>query len=71
MTSIKIAAVLVDRANYGRMKPILEIMRYDKNIDLSLVCTGTMVLDRFGKAVEVVKDDGFEVDEEIFVELEG
>jgi UDP-hydrolysing UDP-N-acetyl-D-glucosamine 2-epimerase len=71
LTSIKIAAVLVDRANYGRMKPILEIMRDDKNIDLSLVCTGTMVLDRFGKAVEVVKDDGFEVDEEIFVELEG
>ena len=71
MKSIKIVVVLVDRANYGRLKPVLEIMRDDKNIELSLVCTGTMLLDRFGKAVEIVKNDGFNVAEEIFIELEG
>ena len=71
MKPIKIVAVLVDRANYGRIKPILEIMRDDKNIELSIVCTGTMVLDRFGKSVSIVKADGFNVTEEIFVELEG
>jgi len=71
MEYIKIAAVLVDRANYGRLKPVLEIMRDDTDIDLKLICTGTMLLDRFGKAVDLVKNDGFDVSEEIYIELEG
>ena len=68
---IKISTVLVDRANYGRLKPVLEIMNSDADIDLNLVCTGTMLLDRFGKAVDLVKKDGFDVTEEIYIELEG
>jgi len=72
METIKrITAVLVDRANYGRLKPILEIMRDDPEIDLSIICTGTMLLDRFGKAVNLVKADGFEVFDEVYIELEG
>jgi len=71
MKPIKITAVLVDRANYGRLKPVLEIMHDDSDIDLNLVCTGTMLLDRFGKAVDLVKKDGFNVTEEIYIELEG
>ncbi|MBT4765104.1 UDP-N-acetylglucosamine 2-epimerase (hydrolyzing) [bacterium] len=68
---MKITAVLVDRANYGRLKPILEIMRDDCDVELSLVCTGTMLLERFGRAVDLVKNDGFDVSEEIYIELEG
>ena len=71
MKPIKITSVLVDRANYGRLKPILEIMRDDSDIELNLVCTGTMLLDRFGKAVDLVKNDGFDVSEKIYIELEG
>ena len=71
MKLLKITAVLVDRANYGRLKPILEIMRVDPDIELNLVCTGTMLLDRFGRAVDLVKNEGFDVSEEIYVELEG
>ena len=71
MKPIKITSVLVDRANYGRLKPILEIMRDDSDIELNLVCTGTMLLDRFGRAVELVKNDGFDISEEIYIELEG
>ena len=71
MKPIKITAVLVDRANYGRLKPILEIMRDDCDVELSLVCTGTMLLERFGRAVDLVKNDGFDVSEEIYIELEG
>jgi len=71
MMPIKICAVLVDRANYGRMKPVLEIMRDDADIGLTIVCTGTMLLDRFGKSIDLVKRDGFDVAEEIYIELEG
>jgi UDP-hydrolysing UDP-N-acetyl-D-glucosamine 2-epimerase len=71
MKPIKITTVLVDRANYGRLKPVLEIMHNDTDIELNIVCTGTMLLDRFGKSVDLVKKDGFNVEEEIYIELEG
>jgi UDP-hydrolysing UDP-N-acetyl-D-glucosamine 2-epimerase len=67
----RIAVVLVDRANYGRLKPVMEIMRDEPGVDMQIVCTGTMLLDRFGTAVDVVEADGFQVDERIYIELEG
>jgi len=67
----KITVVMVDRANYGRLKPVLQVMQGSPEIELQIICTGSMLLDRFGKAVEIVKSDGFEVTEEIYIELEG
>lgn len=67
----KIAVVLVDRANYGRLKPLMLELKSRPEIDLHVVCAGTMLLDRFGKAVELVRADGFEVAEEVYLEIEG
>ena len=41
------------------------------DLGLQVVAAGTMVLERFGKAVEVVREDGFRIDGEIYMELEG
>lgn len=71
MPKRKIAAILVDRANYGRMKPVLDAIRRHPDLELQLVCAGTMVLERFGLPVNIVKEDGFTVDSEIYIELEG
>lgn len=67
----KIAAVLVDRANYGRLKPVLTAIQQHPDLQLQLICTGTMVLERFGSPVNIVKKDGFSVDSEVYIELEG
>lgn len=67
----KITVVLVDRANYGRMRPLMHELDSLPDVELQVVCTGTMLLDRFGKAVDVVRADGFHVDEELYIELEG
>lgn len=67
----KICAVLVDRANYGRLKPVLGAITRRPEIDLSIIAAGTMVLERFGRPVEVVRQDGFRVDGEIYTEVEG
>lgn len=40
-------------------------------IEMQVVAAGTMVLGRFGKPVEVVRGDGFRVDSEVYLELEG
>jgi len=70
-TKRKICVVLVDRANYGRLKPVLRAIKKRPQLDLQLVAAGTMVLERFGNPVQNVKDDGFSVEGEIYIELEG
>ncbi len=67
----KICVVLVDRANYGRLKPVLSAIARRPDLELQVIAAGTMVLERFGLAVRNVKDDGFPVDGEIYIELEG
>jgi UDP-hydrolysing UDP-N-acetyl-D-glucosamine 2-epimerase len=67
----KVCVVLVDRANYGRMKPVMQAIKERPGLQLQLLVTGTMVLERFDQPVRVVREDGFHVDGEIYIELEG
>lgn len=67
----KVCVVLVDRANYGRLKPVLRSIADRPELELQLVAAGTMVLERFGHPVQNVRKDGFNVDGEIYIELEG
>ncbi len=62
---------LVDRANYGRLKPVMEAISQHPELELVVICSGTMVLDRFDRPVKVVEQDGFKVSSEIYIELEG
>lgn len=71
---MKIACVLTDRANYGRLQPVLQAIQAAPELQLKVICGGSMVLDRFdegGPPVQVVRADGFDVDAEVFHELEG
>lgn len=67
----KVLVVLVDRANYGRLKPVMCEIKNHHALELQTVCAGTMVLKRFDYTTEIVRDDGFEIHGEVFVELEG
>jgi UDP-hydrolysing UDP-N-acetyl-D-glucosamine 2-epimerase len=67
----KVCAVLIDRANYGRMKPVLRAIAAHPKLQLQILASGTMVLARFQQPVQVVRKDGFPVDGEIYMELEG
>mgnify|MGYP005621871635 CR=1 FL=1 len=66
-----ILAILVDRANYGRMKPVLSAIHHDPDLKLEVMCTGTMVLPRFGNVVDEVERDGFNVTSRVYMEIEG
>ena len=63
--------VLVDRANYGRLKPVMSAIRARPKLDLQVLAAGTMVLERFDLPVNVVRKDGFDVAGEVYLELEG
>ena len=40
-------------------------------LELQVIAAGTMVLERFQQPVQVVRADGFPVDGEVYIELEG
>jgi UDP-hydrolysing UDP-N-acetyl-D-glucosamine 2-epimerase len=63
--------ILVDRANYGRLKPVMNEISVHPHLDMQVVAAGTMVLERFDLPVNVVIKDGFTVDGYIYIELEG
>lgn len=67
----RICVVLVDRANYGRLKPVMTSIQKHPQLELQVIAAGTMVLERFHRPVEIVRSDGFTVNAEIFMELEG
>ena len=67
----RILVVLVDRANYGRMKMVMESIRERPELELLVMCAGSMVLERFGNTIQEVRDDGFSIDSKVFMELEG
>lgn len=67
----KVCVVLVDRANYGRLKPVMAAVAAHPALQLQVLAAGTMVLERFDQPVQVVRRDGFPVDGEIHIELEG
>ncbi len=71
MSARRVAVVLVDRANYGRLEPVMRALDDRPDIELLTVVGGTMVLERFGRPLEVVRQAGFRIDAEVFQELEG
>lgn len=67
----RVLTILVDRANYGRLKPVMRSVQNHDELELLTVVAGTMVLRRFDRSMQVVIDDGFRVDGEVYLELEG
>jgi UDP-hydrolysing UDP-N-acetyl-D-glucosamine 2-epimerase len=67
----RICVVLVDRANYGRLKPVMEAIAAHDDLELQVAAAGTMVLERFDRPVDLVRTEGFPVSAEVYMELEG
>jgi UDP-hydrolysing UDP-N-acetyl-D-glucosamine 2-epimerase len=71
MKQRRICVVLADRANYGRLWPVMREIQGRADLELLTMCSGTMLLERFGRAERVVEQDGFRIDSRVFLEVEG
>jgi len=67
----RVCVVLVDRANYGRMHPVMRAISTSSELELVNICAGTMLLERFGQAEKIVAADGFTIDGRVYLEVEG
>jgi UDP-hydrolysing UDP-N-acetyl-D-glucosamine 2-epimerase len=55
----KVCVVVASRANYARIKTVLEAVRDHPDLELQVVAGASTLLARFGNAVDVMSLDGF------------
>jgi UDP-hydrolysing UDP-N-acetyl-D-glucosamine 2-epimerase len=67
----KVCVVIINRANYGRVKTVLEAIQKNPALELQVVAGSSMLLERHGRAVDVVRTDGFPVHAEVHMVVEG
>ena len=67
----KVCVVVASRANYGRVKYLMMAIKKHKNLELQVIVGASVMLYRFGKAVDIIKNDGFIPDRTIYYVVEG
>lgn len=71
MNKRKICAVVTARPSYSRIKTALKAIQEHPYLELQLVVAGSALLGRYGNAVNVIENDGFKINEKVFMVLEG
>lgn len=67
----KICVVIYSRANYGRIKSVLSEIQKNPGLELQLVLGGSSIIERISDIREIVKKDGFLIDFEVSMIVEG
>lgn len=76
MTSVKnnkrkIAIVVASRANYARIKYLIKAVHESSNLELQLIVGASALLYKFGRVIDVIKNDGYTVNWKIHYLVEG
>ena len=67
----KVCVVVASRANYGRIKSVLQAIDLHPGLELQLIVGASALLYRFGKVVDVIRADGFRVTAQVYSIIEG
>ncbi len=71
MNKRKVCVVVTARPSYSRIRSALYAIQQHSSLELQMVVTSSALLDRYGKAINVIKNDGFVPDATVFNVLEG
>lgn len=67
----KIAILLINRANYGRLKSVLTAITEHPMLELQIIVGSSMLLYRFGEDVRYLEQDGFQIAAKVHMIVEG
>ena len=67
----KVCVVVNSRANYGRVRSVMEAIAGHENLALQLIVGASALLYRFGNVIDVIRADGFEPDATLYSIVEG
>lgn len=71
MPKRKICTIVASRANYGRVKSLLEAIDRHPDLELQLIVGASGLLYRYGQVVNVIERDGFKVSAKVYSIVEG
>lgn len=71
MSVKKVLVAITARPSYSRIRSALERLRDDTSVELSVLCSGSALLDRYGRVSSLIRADGFNVIEELYTFVEG
>ncbi len=66
----KISIIITARSSYTKYRTILDHLKKYKSIKIDLVCSGSALIDKFGKIDKEIKKDGFKISKKINFILE-
>ena len=69
--AMKVCVVITARPSYARIRTAMAAIRDHPALELQLVVAASALLDRYGNAVQVIADEGFQVDRQVYMILEG
>tara|TARA_X000000950_G_scaffold287944_1_gene402484 strand:- start:2626 stop:3780 length:1155 start_codon:yes stop_codon:yes gene_type:complete len=67
----KICFVLVNRANYGRVRSLMIRLKDSKYFELQTVLISSTLLKKYGSLVDLVRKDGIKINFQLFNHIEG
>ncbi len=67
----RVCVVVTARPSYSRIKTVLAAIREHPELELQLVVGASALLERYGRAIDVIRSDGFEPDATVYAVLEG
>jgi len=71
MNKRKVCVVINNRANYARIKSALFAMKKNNKIELQIVLGSSAILDRYGAVSNIIKNDGFKINQIVYTLVEG
>ncbi len=71
MSKRKVCVVITARPSYSRIRTALFAIRNHPDLELQIVSAASMLLDRYGRSVSHIEQDGFKVDARVYMVLEG
>lgn len=67
----KVCVVVASRANYGRVKYVMKAVQQHPQLELQVIVGASTLLERFGRAVDIITADGFVPLRSIYYVVEG
>jgi len=67
----KICVVVTSRASYARIRSALDAIVLHPRLELQLVVAASAVLARYGSVVDCIRADGFRIDSQVYMVIEG
>ncbi len=67
---MKVSFVTGSRADYGIVRDYLNLLKNNKDIELTILVTGALLCKEYGHQVDLIREDGFNIGAEIDIEVD-